>query len=175
MRIVGLILIGISATTEGCGQTVEPVRTGAEAVQTDRAQYRLRQEGIGFKTQIPFSFRNPLPDTVYMFNCGGALDMSLEKKVQGGWEWFWGPVLFECLSAPVVIPPGTRYQDTLEVFGVQPGRNAAPAFRTNDIEGTYRLVWNNLVLHYRDSGMTFGDSLALSLRRSNEFQLFHQP
>lgn len=101
--------------------------------------------------------------------------MSLEKKVQGGWERFWGPVLFDCLSAAVVIPPGTRYQDTLEVFGVQPGRNVAPAFRMNDIEGTYRLVWNNLVLHYRDSGMTFGDSLALSLRRSNEFQLFHQP
>lgn len=178
MRILCTIAMGIAALVVGCQPAARAHRSGKEPLQTSHLHFDLQRQHpaapwlIELETAIPFAYHNPLPDTVYGVHCNGQLDITLERQTSDGWEYFWSPVLEACLSSPIIIPPSTIYHDTLRLFGVLPGDHKAnPAFRSGDIEGTYRLVWNNLVLHYRDSGQGFGDSIAQAHRVSNPFTL----
>ena len=128
---------------------------------------------ITLTTTIPFRFRNPLPDTVYVVNCSRGLATSLERLEAGEWQHYWSPIMLMCLSPPIVIPPGATYRDSARIVGVLPGHNAGPEFGSAEPEGTYRLRWGNLVLHYHDAepGRGFGDPVPEELTVSNAFRL----
>jgi hypothetical protein len=150
-----------------------PPREGL-ALRTDAGEYTLKHRPPFWDTRIPVSFRNPLPDTVYMVNCREEVAMTLEKKTAQGWVPFWEPILDLCLSPPVRIAPGAAYADTVWVGGAMPGMNSAPAFASRDLDGVYRLRWDNVVLHYREfsaGSPNWGDSIPAVHRTSNEFVL----
>ena len=177
--------IALAAVSLAACGTPRPPQAGAEqgiaasppqatALRTDAGEYTLRRREPMWETHIPVTFRNPLPDTVYMVNCQQELGMTLEKKTAQGWSPFWEPVLMLCLSPPVRIAPGATYADTLWLAGAMPGANTVPAFASRDLDGVYRLRWDNVVLHYREFSPdrpSWGDSIPPAHRTSNEFVL----
>ena len=153
--------------------TAAPPREGL-ALRTDAGEYTLKHLPPFWNTRIPVSYRNPLPDTVYMVNCNGEVAMMLEKKTAEGWIPFLEPLVNLCLSPPVRIAPGAAYADTVHIGGAMPGTNSVPAFASRDVDGVYRLRWDNVVLHYREfsqASPNWGDSIPAVHRTSNEFVL----
>jgi hypothetical protein len=134
-------------------------------------RYLFEPSSVGFKTAIGIAFTNQSPETIYAVNCLGMLVPVLEKRVDGGWMPFWAPVVLDCLSAPIVFAPGSTHRATLQIWGALPGRNYGPEFRSDDIEGTYRIVLDYLVTRYAANRYPFGDSVPLKLRYSNSFFL----
>lgn len=107
--------------------------------------------------------------------------MALQKRVGARWQQVWGSITLLCLSPPVVIAPGDRYTDTLEVFGGTPGKPIAPTLQVPEVEGEYRLVWTQLRGPFDAPRYPQGDSLPLERKVSNPFALtvkrwrFHPP
>jgi hypothetical protein len=140
-------------------------------IETDTTFYALREDGVGLTTEIWFRFENQRADTLYIVNCRGQLAPALEKQVDDGWEAFWFPVVKFCLSPPIVMAPGGKLVDRLEIWGALPGHNYKPAFKSDDVEGVYRLVMYSVVFHYDEYRTGFGDPGPLEYRVSNTFFL----
>jgi hypothetical protein len=169
--LVILAAVGLIVACEHASPSAQP--TEAE-LSADHRVFRWIRHPVGFTTEIPFSFHNRLADTVYVVNCRANLDMTLEARTSGGWQWFWWTEREDCLTPPIVIAPGTLYRDTLEVFGAPPGSNMIPSVASLVLEGTYRLVWNGMVTNYREYDpvtRTFGDTIPLSFRTSDPFTI----
>jgi hypothetical protein len=184
--IVVLVLLGLltrcgdaSSTQSGDPGTVAPsgvadsqtVATGHEPIQTDSVFYALRPDGPGWATTIGFSYRNSDSDTVYVVNCNGAILMNLQKRVAGEWIDSWYAEGNDCLSPPVVIPPGEVFRGEIAVWGGEPGNSSFNTFRLTPIDGEYRLLWHRPVYHYNPRQGSFGDTLPLEGRVSNPFTL----
>ena len=148
-----------------------PTRDKGAPVQTDATTYVLVRDGVGWRTSIAFEFRNIALDTLYIVNCDRATQVALEQQGGGSWSTFWSPVVQLCLSSPIVIPPGATYTDTLSVWGAEPGHNVIPEFPSTDLDGVYRVVWNNVVLHYGTGPQGFGTPAPMQFRYSNAFRL----
>jgi hypothetical protein len=142
-------------------------------MRTGSASYDLVRRDGGYATAIDFSFTNPLEESIHVVNCRGGLAVSLERWSGAAWERAWTPVLLRCLSPPIEIAAGETFQSTIDVWGSDPGRNHIPEFTVAPVEGTYRLVWGNLVLRWRGDYVdgAFGDPVPLELRVSNSFEL----
>ena len=178
-----VVLLALLASLPSCGRAgdtdLDPAsdearvvaRDSSAPIRTDAASYRLVWDDRGWSATIPFEFTNPAADTLYAVNCNGAIAVALERKEGTAWSTFWVPMMNACLSPPVVIPPGQLHRDTVELWGAPPGGNMGPEFRSADVEGTYRLIWTNLVSHYDDRAAGFGDTVPAAYRHSNDFQL----
>jgi hypothetical protein len=59
----------------------------------------------------------------------------------------------------------------IPVWGALPGTNAAPAWASANVAGTYRMVLDEVVWNYTTQGQSFGQPVPLELRTSNEFTL----
>jgi hypothetical protein len=140
-------------------------------IRTDKTEYTLARDDRGWDTRIPFRFTNLAADTAYAVNCNGATSIALEKKESTGWRVVWAPITNGCLSAPITIPPGKTFDDSVALWGAPPGGNVGPEFADTVFEGTYRLVWWNLVFHYSTENVPFGDTIPVRYRASNEFSL----
>jgi hypothetical protein len=140
-------------------------------LSTDASSYVLEPDGVGLRTVIGLSFTNPSNQPMYIVNCHGGLNTTLEKRVNGEWVPYWSPALLMCLSPPIVIEPGETLTRSLAIWGALPGSNAGPAWASADVEGTYRMVLGSLVWNYTTEGQRFGDPVPVGLRTSNEFTL----
>ncbi len=146
-----------------------PARDTSAALQTDSLLYHLRDDLTYLRTSVGFSFRNPLPDTVYVVNCNGKLVAGLEAQTASGWETFpWAVPIEDCLDAPIAIASGATFAGRLAVWGGRLGSGHVPVFPVPSVDGLYRLVWQRLVRHYPG---TPGDTVPAVLRRSNAFAL----
>jgi hypothetical protein len=172
MRIKGIIplLVGLS----GCGQP-EPdsgLNSGDPSVllRTDSTGYSLQFDDPGWRTTVGFTYRAE-SDTVYIVNCNGAILMNLQKLEAEGWTDAWYAEGNQCLSPPIVVPPGEVFRSEVHIWGAEPGTGSYNTFRVPEIEGEYRLVWHQPVHHYMDGSGTFGDMIPLAKRVSNRFRL----
>lgn len=149
---------------------------GDAPLVTSAGAYVLTESGGGFATEIPVTFHNVTGATLYIVNCRGALAPTLERQTDAGWQRFWTSVQLLCLSPPIVIAPNASIADTVRVWGALPGRNAEPSFRDEDLDGTYRIVLDNVVHNYDASHTAgrFGDPVPLEQRVSNTFRLRRQ-
>jgi hypothetical protein len=173
-RAIVLLNMLVFPLLGGCEGNITPPevdRDTSAPVQTDATFYSLREDGVGLATEIPLSYENQTADTLYIVNCRGQLAAVLEKKVDGGWEEFWWPTLLDCLSPPIVIEPSGVLVDTLHVWGAPPGHNVAPEFKSDDVEGVYRIVMHDVVFNYDSNRTGFGDPVPLEYRVSNLFVL----
>ena len=155
----------------GCEGPPTPVRDPAPPLQTDTLAYPLVRDQVGYRAVIPFTYRNETGDSVFLANCGGDVRPGLEVLRDGRWYEAWAPYTEACTSAPVVIPPGGGYGDTLRVFGAPPGSNVLPTFVFPEVEGVYRLVWIHAYRVYDADQPEQGERLPLDQRVSNAFAL----
>ena len=81
----------------------------------------------------------PPAHALYVDNCNGAFPWGLERQDGDRWEGAWNAELDGCLSAPIVVAPGTSREFALAVGG-GPG----PALNA----GTYRAVVHGLYAEY---------------------------
>lgn len=142
-----------------------PVSPADPLLLTDTTSYVLRSEGVGWRTDIPYTFTNRTGSAVYLANCNGAFALRLDRRVDGLWKAAWSPVLPLCLSAPIVIAEGATFRTTLHVWGARPNENAGPEFDSSDPTGTYRIVWISAVSRLEPDG-PFGPELPLEARVS---------
>ena len=145
--------------------------SGTRSLRTDSSEYALREEESVWTTMIGFSYENSGEDTVYVVNCNGQVTMNLQKREEGEWQDVWSGETNACLSAPIVIPPGSTYEGELSIRGAEPGTSATSAFSTADLEGDFRLVWHQPVRHYDSRRPGFGEVMPLDERSSNIFSL----
>lgn len=162
--------IPVTVARPGAGLT----RDTAAAFQTDSLHYTLRATSSGWEARIGFVFTNPTAAPAYVVNCGGATGVTLEKLVDGAWRAGWHAIIPMCLSAPITIAPGARWEPSLYVFGGYPGGNTVPRFEAPDPTGVYRAVWHSVLRTYQDR-LPFGDPLPLAQRTSNRFTLTAAP
>lgn len=109
-------------------------------IETDTTFYALRERGVGLETDISIRFENQTRETVYIATCRGGFWFGLEKQVDDGWELYWSPVLLLCLGPSIVIEPGGELVRDLHIWGALPGHDHLPAFKSEDVEGVYRIV-----------------------------------
>lgn len=161
------------STSAGCGQGPLSVERDPDApVQTVGTRYQVHESGGATTVKIPYTYSNLNEDTVYIVNCGGIVLPTLQKRQGTSWVQAWSGVTPLCLSAPITIPPGATFVDTLHVRGWPRGGNAYPQFEAAEVEGIYRLLMNSVVLHYGEDRQHFGDTLTIAQRVSNDFVLF---
>lgn len=158
-------------SSTGRARPAAPARDTSAPLQTDSLFYAMREQWVGVAADVSFSFRNPLPDTIYVVNCREQLNVSLETRSDREWKDFWSPILMMCLSKPIAILPGSTFHGTAKIYGAPPEANAAPRFPVKNVDGIYRLKWGSLVLHYDDRRQGFGDPVPVELRVSNPFAL----
>lgn len=161
-----------AATLAGCGTATAPQDLDAPPIRTDAAEYTLERDDWGWRTQIPYTFVNRTGEDVYLTNCHGGFALRLDRWAEDEGEWVvaWSPTLLMCLSPPIVIRAGESFQDTINLFAAHPDRNARPKFRTDEVGGTYRIVWI-AASHGYVEGEGRGEPIPLEYRVSNSFIL----
>jgi hypothetical protein len=165
-------LVGLLAC-EGPPPPADPESSGLELstlIRTDSTAYSLRWEDPGWTTTIGFAYLTE-SDTVYIVNCNGAILMNLQKRESEGWTDAWYAEGNGCLSPPIVVPPGDVFRSEVVIWGAELGNRSYNTFRVDDIDGEYRLVWNQPVHHYEPGPGSFGDTIQLAKRVSNQFTL----
>ncbi len=162
----------LGAFVLACNAQVTPrPPDAASPIRTDRAEYTARRVADGVEVEIPFTYTNRTGRTVYVVNCNGIAPPGLQKRVDGEWMRAWSAAVPLCLSPPIVIGAGRTYTDTLRVFAGTPSSGVAPVLEVEEVEGVYRLVWENVVHDYDDARPGFGEPLPLEARISNPFRL----
>ena len=157
------------------GDSAPLARDTAPATQTDSLAYQVRlRDSLFYDAPAMVTFRNSSADTVYFVNCNGATPTGLQRETSEGWVTAWSSIQNECLSAPIIVPPGDSLRRQVLLFdGFQPMPNdttpAPPGGR-----GVYRLIWYGLVHHYK-AGLPFGTEPPLALRTSNRFVITGAP
>lgn len=161
-------------------------------IQTDKREYQatydpssmllsndkqgaITYRPMAFKVKINISYTNRTGITVYIPTCQGRFRPNLEKKVKGKWVVAYGPGGRLCRGAPVRIEPGETYRDTFKVEAFWPRHNSNLDFFDEEIEGTYRLVYDLHDIYIFPMGREPDRLLPLEERISNEFRLIRQP
>jgi hypothetical protein len=160
-----------------CAPPADPIDTPARLVepepdrpiQTDTLAFTVARTPDGLGVRIPFTFTNLTGDTVYVVNCRRTLAMSLQKRVADDWVDTWHAEVPQCLSPPVIVPPGGSHADTLHVHGAT-AADHFPRFERAP-EGVHRIVWHALVHRYDENQSGFGQPVPLAHRVSNPFVL----
>jgi hypothetical protein len=163
------VVITATILFNACSDLDDPPDSRAEvmqAFQTSHTRYDARRVSGGLEIEIPYAYSNVTGYPVYFLNCNEIIVPSLERKIGETWSSVWHGATPACLSAPMVVPPGGEYVDTVRV---RPDPDIHPLLGLADLEGTYRLVWYGVVHAYRDEGPDFGTPLSQVERTSNEF------
>ena len=158
------------AAGAACGPRETSLIEESTLFRTDSSSYTLRPDNIGYSALINVEYTNSTPDTVYFINCNGVTGVTFEKLVDSTWKMAWLPGMNACLSAPIVVPPGSKRQFPTHAFARRTGEAQSGEFTIDDAPGTYRIVWPHTVASYQSSP-PFGDSLPLTQRVSNRFVL----
>ena len=148
----------------GIGESDATFRPDGEAFTLTATNAQVRGE-------IPFSYTNSTGRTIYVQNCNRIVPPVLEKKIDGAWITVWGAAVPQCLSAPIVIRDGDTYRDTLEVVGGFSDGNVLPKFLAPQIDGTYRMRWENVFWTADHSGYPYNSQIPRDLRTSSEFRI----
>ncbi len=171
-RITFLLCILLFTLLGGCldGDILGTGNPESPPIRTDTTFYSLREYVLGLETDISIRFENQTRETVYIATCRGGFWFGLEKQVDDGWELFWSPVILMCLGPSIVIRPGGELVRDLNIRGALPGQDALPAFKSDDVEGVYRIVlgsmgfrchvesgWCEVPVEYRVSNLFFLD------------------
>jgi hypothetical protein len=176
------VVVGIAVLVGACSGAgvMEPPEAGARlagdrdtgaAFQTDSLVYTLVRGPQGIEGRIGYVFTNPTDAPVYIVNCRAQTALRLQKHTDAGWIDAWSPVVLDCLSPPIVVPPGDRRADEVPVFAGAPGSNVHPQFLVDRVPGVYRIVWHHVLSSYDDRRYPFGEPLPLEQRVSNRFEL----
>ena len=171
-KMIRSIYIVIFVLLFACdSQDLELERDTAPWIQTEALLYQLEREGIGLSAEIGYTFENKTGAQVFLTNCRGAFNLTLEREENGVWKPIWYPFLLACLSPPIVIEAGETFNTQLHLWGALPGNNTGPEFIEDVTSGFYRLVWTSAFVSYQEDRYPAGEELELMHRVSNRFYL----
>lgn len=162
-------------TSEPGERIPDVARDAGVFLRTQDLRYKLRRLSSALAVDIPYTYANPRPTTVYLPSCRAdttPLSPVLEKEVQPGkWVRAWSPDGRNCLGSlhPLTIAPGAIRVDTLHVRAAY-AADSVTAFSVQPPEGVYRLVWRVLV-SYDTAVPGLGPVLPVTQRLSNRFVL----
>jgi hypothetical protein len=136
------------------------------AISTDRSHhYRFVEGPHGDELVIRSTLTAPADDPLYVVNCNGQISTGLQAERDGLWTDVWTGAINQCLSEPIVIPPGESYgYDVLVRRGsgsVKDGVNDLPP------PGTYRVVWHGVLRSFDPERYPFGEPIPEELRTSS--------
>lgn len=143
-------------------------RDGDALFQTDSLSYTVVSGDNGYWVHIATTFTNRTGHDVYFANCNNQTGLKLEKLEDGEWRTAWSPMLPLCLSAPILVEPGSTYDMDVGVFGGYPDNNKYPKFLVDEVDGVYRIVWDAAYSFYEKDGES-NEELPLGQRVSNRF------
>jgi len=172
-RLAAALIAGLLACRDQPQEADQPALNESEPstrIVTDSTAYSLRFDDPGWTTTIGFTYRAKA-DTVYIVNCNGAILMNLQKLESDRWTDAWYAEGDACLSPPIVVPPSGELKGKVVVWGAEFGVPSYNTFRVSEIDGEYRLVWNQPVHHYDARPGSLGDSIPMVERVSNPFTL----
>jgi hypothetical protein len=142
----------------------------SSALRTDSAVYTVRAGPQVYAVDIGVIFTNPLNRPVAVPACHNHYRPLLQKRVDGEWITAYAPVELMCITAPHVIGPHETYRFIFAVRPGMPDSNTWPRFETQEIPGTYRLLWF-VGMHAPNTDTGVGQPLAEEHRTSNTFEL----
>ena len=167
--------------TWGCNSTDSPTATptkpdsapftrdSSRLVQTSSLSYAWTASGNARSLSVPVTFSNTTAADIFVVNCQGDVTVSLEKLTAGTWIAVWSGIPRLCLSDPMVVPSGGRWQHTVQIHGSLPPSTTGPAFATADLVGTFRLRLGRFVSSYKLQPPEPGPALPDSMTVSNAF------
>jgi hypothetical protein len=173
-RVAGLAGAACLISLAGCDSTsvTSPAPEAQDpSIVTDQLSYRLTPEGEWLAVTIPATFTNRTGAAVYLLNCNGGFDKTLERWNGSVWVTAWEGGSGDCLSDPIVIGPGESLSRQLHVLGAAPGSNSYPQFDVANPSGAYRLVWYDLLSSFQRDASPYGPPISLEFRVSNTFDL----
>lgn len=107
-RLPVLVLLSFA-----CAPRPNPAPRPAAAIETDLEHYVLRPAPFGHEAAIIARFTAPADTAVFILHCNGAISWGLQRLMAGRWENVWVATTNGCLSAPIQVPAGGAYADTL--------------------------------------------------------------
>ena len=174
MKLFGAVLLIALTGLAGCAAEVSgPPKAalhidGDAPIVMDSTEYTLRRTSTGWEGRLGYTIRNTTNDTISVLNCNGSYALVLEKRVDDDWKPAWAPILPECLSPPIEIPPHSDFVDELHLMAGLSGSNLYPQF-TIDPPGIYRLF---ITSAYRDyTSPTWGEPSPMEAYLSHEFRI----
>jgi hypothetical protein len=168
--IVSVTLLGGCALRDSPLEPSAAVRNGTPWLQTDRAEYVLREEGQVLAVDFELVYENRLDQAVAVPTCHSPMRPIVERRVGGEWVHAWSPVELMCITSPLVIPAGGSYRFRYPVRLGMWDLESWPRSSEGGINGTHRLVWF-VGAHDRRADNGLGAPLPLEYRVSNEFVL----
>jgi hypothetical protein len=170
---LGLMMLG------ACGDGLSDPSESSAPIQTSARSYEFVRDtvvilGDSFPrlgAEIPYTYANPTNRPIYIVQCRVPPAFVQRLSESGAWELFWGSSL-SCLSAPTVIAPNDSFSSTLQFRAVEFGvEGLSPRFSREDLNGTYRIVFLNVVHLDDPSQYPNGSLLPESERVSNPFEM----
>ena len=160
LRVIGGVLVLASIA---CTPTRNAIRP---PIQTDRDHYVLAPGPIGEEATIIATFSAPKDTAVYILHCNGAIMWGLQRLVDERWIDVWGATTNGCLSAPIVVPPGGSFTDTLVVSSRTDVPRNAGTVQAEVPPGSYRMVWYQVLTSFDPELRPFGGELPVEQRAS---------
>jgi len=162
------LILGCSDATASPDEPTLIARDTTALFQTDSLVYALVHRDGGYSTVVNATLTNRTSEPIYISNCHGATGIYLERRTPAGWQIVRSPILPACLGPPIVVAVGAAYEFNVDLAGGDPRSNLAPQYRTTDLNGEYRLLWDGAFSTY-DGNSGTGAPLPEASRVSNDF------
>jgi hypothetical protein len=170
--LVGALALGCASRQASRSTLTSDTSRRRFEIRTDSTRYTAERVRDAILLPIGITYLNHGVDSVYVAGCWEPDPPELERREAGGWRHAYTRMAAQCLTPPVVIPPGKhyRYVDSLRL-PTATARNG-PTFQ-GPVAGTYRLQFGNIYDTWapNDTVMGLGELMPDSLRLSNEFQI----
>lgn len=169
--LILLSIISYSIFFAGCDAITGSGGDSTAPIQTDKSEYKAAiSDGI-VEFEIPHTFTNQRKGTVYIVNCNNAFALKLQKRAGNGWVDALGFVIPQCLSPAIEIGEGESFVHTIRVQAGLPSGDVEPKFEVDEVEGTYRIVWIDVLKSFNSDTYPFGEQIPLDQRVSNAFEV----
>lgn len=172
LKYPGYFIIAVLIFT-GCSNLTDSSDVPKSFLQTKQSEYTptINEETDVISFNIGTTFTNFRDDSVFITNCKGGFSFELQKRVDGEWETALSPINLMCLSPPIKIAAGSTFNRILQFSGGLSRSELLPKFQVEDIEGTYRLVWMDVLSSFDANAQPFGEQIPFEQRVSNTFKI----
>jgi hypothetical protein len=157
------------AAVAACESPTSPGIQAEPLLQTASGEYTfVAAPDGGRELAVPYTFTNRTEHPVSLGNCQGVFSHGLERQTPEGWLRSWSATVILCHSDPIRIAPGDSWAGEVVVRAVPSAAlSGAELPLAQDLDGTYRLVWDLPV----SQGPAGEQVLDKELRVSNPFRV----
>ena len=170
---LGLMMLGACGDgLSGPSESSAPIRTSEQFYEFVRDTVVILGDSFPrLGVEIPYTYTNPTDRSIYIVQCRVPPAFVQRLSESGTWELFWG-ISLSCLSEPTVIEPSDSFSSILQFRAAEYGVGGlSPSFSMSDLNGTYRIVFLNVVHSDNPNQYPNGSPLPEGERVSNPFEM----